>query len=281
MPLFNKVAIVGTGLIGGSIALDLKKKGLCKIIAGVSRHQESLKFAKKTGAIDIGSQSLCVIKDSDLVILAAPVSAIKEKARRIAEIISKDCIVFDVASTKEEIVSLLDPLFPRFVGAHPIAGSERKGIKNARPGLFKDSICILTSTKRTDALALNKIKKLWLELGAKVVLMKPQAHDRILAFVSHMPHVAAFALINSVPSDCLGLAPNSLKDTTRVASSDSGLWSDIILSNKKNVITAVKVLENKISDIKKSLLRNDRKHLIKILNQAKARRDLLNASNPT
>jgi prephenate dehydrogenase len=222
-----------------------------------------------------------VIKNSDLVILAAPVSTIKEKARRISEIINNDCIVFDVASTKEEIVSELDPLFPRFVGAHPIAGSEKKGIKNAKQGLFKNTVCILTPSNKTDSKALNKVKRLWFELGAKVVLIKPQSHDRILSFVSHLPHLTAFALMNSIPGDCLNLVPNSLKDSTRVAASDSVLWSDIFFSNKKNVLTAVKVLEEKIMDIKRSLMRNDRKKLIKILDHSKARRELLNASNST
>ena len=140
MKLFNKVAIVGVGLIGGSIALAIKKHRLAHEIIGVSRHTKSLLLAKKMGAIDRGSQDINIIKDADLVILATPVNTIINLAPKILKVIKRACIVSDVGSTKEQIVKILEKIFPNYIGSHPLAGSEKRGIINADPKIFKDSL---------------------------------------------------------------------------------------------------------------------------------------------
>ncbi|MCX5710953.1 MAG: prephenate dehydrogenase [Candidatus Omnitrophica bacterium] len=275
MKLFNKVAIIGTGLIGGSLALDIKKKKLASSVVGVSRRKISLAKAKKMGAIDTGSRSLSVIRGADLVVFATPVSSILSLAPKISKIIDKKCVVIDVGSTKEEIVSRLSRLFPGYVGTHPLAGSEKRSVNNAKAGLFKGSLCILTPTARTDKKALNKVVKLWLSLGAKTVDLQPSEHDLALSFVSHLPHVAAFSLMNSVPKEFMSFGSGGLKDTTRIAASDSGIWADIFLSNSANIIKASNVLNKNISLIKAAIANKNRKKLVKILAAAQAKREKL------
>lgn len=275
MELFNKVAIIGTGLIGGSLALAIKKNRLAGKIVGVSRHKKSLLLAERRGAIDSGSQALEIIKDADLVIFATPVNVILSLAPKVAKFIKKDCLVTDVGSTKEKIVSSLEKRFPNFVGSHPLAGSEKRSIANAHPGLFKNSLCLLTPTKKTNKRAMEKINLLWKRIGAKTNSLSPEAHDKILAFVSHLPHIVAFSLIESVPGNFLKFGSTGLKDTTRIASSDSELWAEIFLSNQKNILQAVTKLEKNISRIKSVVKTKNKKQLSAILKKAKEKREVL------
>jgi prephenate dehydrogenase len=275
MSMFKKVAIIGTGLIGGSIALGLRKERLAGEIIGVSRRRKNLSLAKKMGAIDRGSKDLDILKGAELVILATPVNAIKNQAAKIAGLVKPECIVCDVGSTKEEIVADLSKIFPRFIGCHPLAGSEKRGISNADAGLFKNTSCILTPIKNTDKRALAKIERLWVKLGSRVITLNPKAHDRILSYVSHLPHLVSFSLMNCVPSRYFKFCANSLRDTTRIAASDAELWSDIFLSNKKNILKAVGALQKNLSAVKTALLKEDRAALFKIIKTAKAKREAL------
>lgn len=272
MKLFNKVAIVGVGLIGGSIALALKKRRLAKKIVGVARHKKSLLLAQKIGAIDKGSQSLNIIRGSDLVILATPVNTILKISQRISKIVSQQAIVSDVGSTKELIVSGLEKFFPNFVGSHPLAGSEKRGVINANPEIFKDSLCVITPTKLTPASALNKVMELWKRLGAKVILISIQDHDKILSFVSHLPHVTAFSLVKTVPDRFLKFASTGFKDTTRIAASESEIWSDVLLSNQENVLKAITLFQDNLLKIKTAIQRNNKRQLTFILSKAKNKR---------
>jgi prephenate dehydrogenase len=214
--MFNKVVIIGTGLIGGSIGLALKKLHLAGQVIGLSRHTKNAKLAKKFGAVDKIGLSLDVVAGADLVILATPVDTIIDLASRIANKIKKECIVIDVGSTKECIVAKLGPLIPGFLGCHPLAGSEKKGIANLQDSIFKGSICIITPTLKTNQLVLNKVKLLWKKLGAKVIILSAKKHDKILAHTSHLPHAVAFSLISSIPDQYLDLSSSGLRGTTRV-----------------------------------------------------------------
>lgn len=275
MKLFSKVAIVGTGLIGGSLALDIKKAGLAKEIVGVSRHKKSVFEAKKLGAIDRGSQDIGILQGADLVILATPVHTIINSAHRISRIITSDCVVTDVGSTKEQIVSGLGKNFPNFVGSHPLAGSEKRGIKNARAGLFEGTLCVLTPVKGTDKEALGKVKKIWQLAGAKVVLISPAEHDKILSFTSHLAHIAAFSLISAVPVQYFKFAATGLKDTTRIAASEAELWADIFLSNQKNIVNAIDSFKNHLLRLRSAIQKKDRRALNAILSESKRKRDSL------
>ncbi|MFA5095942.1 MAG: prephenate dehydrogenase/arogenate dehydrogenase family protein [Candidatus Omnitrophota bacterium] len=270
--LFRKAAVIGTGLIGGSLALALKKGGLAREVVGVSRHQGSLNSALRMKAIDRGSRSLDIIKGADLVVLATPVNIIIESRERLLKIAGKDCLVTDVGSTKEKITALLERSFPNFVGAHPLAGSEKRGMANARQDIFKDSLCILTPTASTNAAALAKIRSLWTRMGAKVILLSPTQHDRALSFTSHLSHVIAFALMKSIPAGLLKFASGGLKDTTRIAASDPGLWQSIFLTNRTGILKALDLFEKNLREAKSAIRRGDARSLRRILKQAQKKR---------
>ena len=265
MKMFNKVVIIGTGLIGGSLGLALKQQRLAGKIIGLSRRQKNARLAKKVGAIDSVGTSIEVVADADLVILATPINTIIELAGQIAKRIKKDCIVIDVGSSKERIVSELSALIPNFLGCHPLAGSEKKGIVNLTDNIFKGSICIITPTGKTNPRILNKVKLLWKRLGTRIVILSAKKHDQVLAFTSHLPHALAFLLISSIPDRCLALSSSGLRDTTRISSSDANLWSEIFLSNRTNLLTALSIFQRKLTALKLVLKSRNHKQLINIL----------------
>jgi len=275
MKLFNKIAVIGIGLIGGSIALIAKNKKLAGQIVGISRHKKNLQLAVKRNVIDEGSQELDIIKGADLVIFATPVNIILNLAPLVSKIIGKDCIISDVGSTKGEIVMKLEKIFTHYVGAHPLAGSEKQSVVNASSDMFVNSLCIFTPTKKTDPRDLRKMKKMWNFLGARVTCLPVQAHDKIMSYVSHLPHVVAYSLIECIPKNFFELAPNSLRDTTRIAASDSNLWADIFLSNSKNMINSIGSFQRSLGKIKSALSRKDREKLIGILNHSISKRSFL------
>jgi prephenate dehydrogenase len=275
MKLFKRIAIVGTGLIGASLAMAIKEKKLADEVIGVSRHKKNLNLAKRNRIIDKGSQDICIIAQADFVVLATPVKTILKLADKISGIVKKDCIVTDVGSTKQEIASKLGRLFTNYVGAHPLAGSEKRSITHARADIFKDSLCILTPTHSTNPAALKKVKDFWAQLGAKTVFLSPVQHDRILAFVSHLPHAIAFSLITCVPKNYFRFAASGLKDTTRIAASDSVIWEDIFLSNQKNILKTIETFEAQLSALKSALKAKDKPELHKILKLAKTKRETL------
>ncbi|MFC1804258.1 prephenate dehydrogenase [Candidatus Omnitrophota bacterium] len=275
MKVFKKAAVIGTGLIGGSIALALKKKHLAREVVGVSRRKSSLSTAKRIGAIDRGSQDISIIKGADLVILATPVGLIKRFAPRVRRLINDRCVVIDVGSTKQEIVSSLSREFPRYIGTHPLAGSEKRGVANADATIFKGRLCILTPTASSNLAALARTKELWQALGARVVKMSAASHDLALSLISHLPHAVAFSLIDTIPAKHLKLASSGLKDATRIAASDSRLWVDIFLSNRKNAASSINALQKNLSKLRSAIIKNDRKSLKRLISRAKNKRDSL------
>ncbi|MDD4908556.1 MAG: prephenate dehydrogenase/arogenate dehydrogenase family protein [Candidatus Omnitrophica bacterium] len=275
MKLFKKVAIVGVGLIGGSIALAIKKNRLADEVVGVCRSKETLFLARRMKVVDLISRDLDIIKGADLLIMAAPVGVIIGSAPEISRIIGRDCIVTDVGSTKKEIVLKLEKVFPNFVGSHPMAGSEKRGVANASPDIFKGSLCILTPTRNTKGSALLKISKFWARLGSRVAVITPSAHDKILSLVSHLPHLAAFCLIDIIPDDFLKFGSNGLKDTTRIASSEAEVWKDIFISNRQPILEAIERFQKRLSAVRSALRKKDLKFLEKVLVGAKKKRDSL------
>jgi prephenate dehydrogenase len=275
MRLFGKVAIIGLGLIGGSLGLAIRKKRLARLVVGVSRRRSTLLSAKRRGAVDIACRDLNAVKDADLIILAAPVGAILKIAEAISAVAKPGAIVIDVGSTKKEIVSRLKKLFPGYVGAHPLAGSEKRGVLNADGNIFEGSLCILTPVAATRSQPLAKIKKLWNMLGSRVVYLKPGAHDDILAFVSHLPHLIAFSLVRAVPKGHLKFSASGFKDATRIASSDAEVWRDIFLSNRKSILKAVKVFRRSLSILETGLRKKDTNGLEILLRKTKKIRDSL------
>ncbi len=275
MKIFNKVVIFGTGLIGGSLGLALKRRHLATQIIGFSKHKKNAIKALKIGAIDYIGSSLDVTKDADLIILATPVDTIIDIMFKISKKLKKDCVVIDVGSTKENIVLKLSRLTSNFLGCHPLAGSEKKGIINAKADIFNNSVCIITPSAGTKSSILAKVKLLWQELGAKTVIMNPKQHDQILAFTSHLPHIIAFSLMGTIPDNFLKVSSGGLKDTTRISGSNELLWSQIFLNNRKNLLAAVSSFQTKLAALKLALNKKNVKRLTKILSAAKEKRERL------
>jgi prephenate dehydrogenase len=272
MRLFDKVAIIGVGLIGGSIGLGIKKRRLARQVIGISRHKKTINLAIRRRAIDQGFLNVSAISEADLVILATPVNSIIQIGARIGSLIRPGALVTDTGSTKKLIVRKLENMLPNFVGAHPLSGSEKQGIINAEADLFCSSLCILTPTPKTSKAALGKIRRFWIELGARVVYLSPARHDKLISYVSHLPHIAAFCLIQSVPHNSLYLASSGLKDTTRIAASSDVLWKDILLTNSESVLNALKKFSSSLSRIKSAIIQKDTKALERILRQARLKR---------
>ena len=277
--MFRRAVILGTGMLGGSVALALKKHGLAAQVVGVSRQESTLKLAKEMKAIDEGTTDIHkAIQGADLVVLAAPVKVILENIGDISKHLRRGCIVTDVGSTKVAIVEAAEKQFPPhvlFVGSHPMAGSEKSGMAEARADLFKDAVCIMTPTAKTNRMVRDKVKQVWTIMGAQVKVMEPVAHDEVMAYVSHLPHMMAFALARSIPDDHVQHGAASLKDTTRIAGSSAQMWADICSSNSRNVTKAIDEAVKSLSEIRKAVVDRDQEALIQFFNQAKAKRDIL------
>jgi len=275
MPLFNRITIIGVGLIGGSLAKDIKKKKLCNKLVGFFRNKHKLDKAIREKIVDIGCPDLREsVKHSDLIILALPVNQIMRVLFEIRNEVNDKTIIMDVGSTKNTITRIADKLGLNFVGTHPVAGSEKKGIDFSAERLFDNSKVIITPTKKTNKKAILKIKALWKKLNANVVVLSPQRHDKILSFTSHLPHLVSFALINSIPSKFLPFGASGLKDTTRIAMSDAEIWSDIFLNNKE-LLKSLDVLQKELTKMDRLIKINKKSGLVKNLNKAKRKREAI------
>jgi len=276
---FNRVTIIGVGLIGGSIGLAIKKRRLAKEVIGVFRRTSTLRKALRHKAVDKGTMSIKDgVKSADLVILATPVRSIPALAREVIKYAKKGAIITDAGSTKKWLVGQVENALAAkrsifFVGAHPMAGSEHAGVEFAKGDLLKNSPCIVTRTNKTDKKALGKVVKFWKDLGTRVEIMTPANHDRSVSLISHLPHLVAFSLAGAVPHKDLIYAAEGFKDTTRVASSDATLWADIFVSNKKEVLKAVRLFENYLKKMTAALSKGEYAKMGKLLKKAKSIRD--------
>ena len=279
MPLFNRVTIVGLGLIGGSLGMALKRRRLAKTVVGLSRTSSMLRRAKQRGAIDIGTtDAQRAVEDADLVVLATPVDAIVPYARRLARHMRRGSILTDVGSTKAEIVHALERSLPRhvaFVGAHPLAGSEARGIGAAAPHLFDGAVCVLTPTARTSRRALTRMRQLWTSVAGRVVTMSPAEHDRALAATSHLSHLVAACLTTTAPDAALPHAVPSFLEMTRLSKSDPELWDDIFFTNRAAILGAMDRFDRTWHALRSLLAGRRRRALRRTLAHAKRRRDAL------
>jgi len=274
MKPFNKVAIIGVGLIGGSIGLGIKKKRLASCVIGIGHHRKSINEALKIGAIDEGYSELHKIKGADLVILATPVGAIIKFLPLLSRFIDKDCVVIDVGSTKLQITEIAKKSGIEFVGCHPLCGLERKGPRNADNRIFQDSLCILTPYKNTRKETLRKVCDFWKALGSKIKILDAATHDRILAFVSHLPHTAAFSLMDCLAPGYLKFASGGLKDITRIADSDPLVWRDIFISNRKEILTALNKFKKSLCRLESFIRNNQPDKLEAFLEKARRKRNV-------
>jgi prephenate dehydrogenase len=282
---FKKIVIIGTGLIGGSIGKALIRNNLAEEVIGVCRRESSLLRAYKEKAITKGyvDEYVDALNGAEIVFIATPVHTIKKTLDKLGKIINdKRVIVTDVGSTKKEICRYAAKFAGRFtfIGGHPMAGSEKTGVENSTPDLFKGSVCLLAENKKIEQELFLKLKSLWEALGANVLPITPEKHDRNLAYSSHLPHVIAYALAGTAEKEFPDImAAAGFKDTTRIASSDAVIWTDIFMSNREYVLEAIKKYKKVLSKIEKSIRNKNEEELQKHLRDFKKVRDELFKTN--
>jgi len=273
---FRHVTIIGVGLLGGSAALAIKARGPAVRIAGVGRRQRSLDEALRVGAIDSAYLDAAEpAAASDLVILATPVGAFEKHLRAIAPVLRRGAIVTDVGSTKARVVRAAERILGApgpFVGSHPMAGSEHKGVTFARADLFDGATCIITPTPRTPQRITKRVERFWAALGMRTTCLSPAAHDRAMASVSHLPHVLASLLMLLPKSGELALAATGFRDTTRLAGGDAEMWRDILMTNRKAILAAINSFDDRLCQLRDLLELGDAPGLEDFLAKAKKRR---------
>ena len=279
--LFNRATIVGPGLLGGSIGMGLKEKNIAKEVWSTVRNQEKREQCEKTIWCDRASLDIIEsVKQSDLVILCTPVVTIIEHIKMIADAIQPDCLVTDVGSLKKEICESADNAFLKkpghFVGSHPMAGSEKSGLRFGSFNLLNKKNCIITPTKHSHPDCIMRIKKLWERLGMRITEMNHTSHDELVSWISHLPHIVASSLMNSmdvINDNKIALAGNGLRDTTRIASGNPELWKQILLGNRDNLVLGLENIISVLNTAKNALKANDDEALSSLLKRAKKRRD--------
>ncbi len=283
---FNDISIVGLGLIGGSFALNLKRGGFKGKISAVDLNPSTIDKGISLGIIDNGDTSGEVLKSSDLIVIATPVGTYKSVLETIKK---KTCnkkekfIVTDLGSVKGNLVYLCEKELygiAKFVGGHPIAGTEKSGVENSVPDLFKGAKFIITPTENTDKTAKRKIKQLWKQLGSEVIEMNPFYHDKIFASVSHLPHIVAYSIVDTIDilsanlgENLFGFTGGGFKDFTRIAMSDPVMWRDICFENKENILETIKVFKETLSTIENLIEKNDRENLRNFFEIARTKRN--------
>jgi len=279
MKRFENVAIVGVGLIGGSIGLALRKLDLAEKVTGIGRRQVSLRIARRVGAVTNTTIDLTKgVAEADLIVVCTPVGRIIEDVRRAAAHCREGTLITDVGSAKQKIVEALDEGLPRncrFVGAHPLAGKEKTGAGSAEADLFDGRVVVVTPSPNSRAEDYDQIEGFWEGLGSVVIKMSAQQHDESLAVTSHLPHVAAVALAASVPEQLFRLSGTGLRDTSRLAGGDPGLWRQILGYNRDHVLSAMQEYGSTLAAIYNAIRDDDQTQLEKILTKAKKNRDAL------
>jgi prephenate dehydrogenase len=279
MKRLNTVAIVGVGLIGGSIGMALRQRGLAERVIGIGRRQTSLRNARRVGAVTNTTIELPRgVAEAELVIVCSPVGQIVEHICEAAQHCPPGTLITDAGSTKQAIVEAVDGRLPRgcrFLGSHPLAGSEKSGASFAKADLFDGRVAIITPTRNTRAEDYDLLEQFWSALGSVVMQMSPEEHDRALAITSHLPHAVAAALSAGLPENFFRLAGTGLLDTTRIAAGDPELWTPIFLTNRQNLLAGIEAFTAQLSAMAEALQRNDAQALEHFLALAKKNRDAL------
>ena len=283
---FKQVTIVGVGLIGGSMGMILKGQGLADRVIGVGRSLGNLDLAVQLGAIDAYERDpKAAMPGADLVILATPVESFAGHLKEWGHVLEPGTIVSDVGSVKGSLVEQVESLVPagvHFVGAHPIAGKETSGVGDGSVDLFTGALCLVTPTANTDPQALLTVQHVWEAMGAVVRSIDPFVHDWILGAVSHLPHVAAFALMNALTdleqrggTELLEYSGGGLRDTTRIAASSPEIWRTIFLGNPDNLLIMIEALEKHLQRFKALIQAKDGPGLEREIGKAREARQRL------
>jgi prephenate dehydrogenase len=281
--LIEKLAILGVGLIGGSLARALRMAGACRHVTGFGRGVENLDEAVSLGVIDGYSKDLSAVVDgADVVVLATPLSTTEPLLRSLADCLSPRTVITDVGSAKGSMVkaarAALGARLRDFVPGHPVAGTEQSGVAASFPGLFRDHLVILTPIEETGSRALELVTRMWEACGARVVSLGVDHHDRVLAATSHLPHVLAYALVDCLAGmedeeEIFKFSAGGFRDFTRIASSHPGMWSDICLANREHLLKTLENYQLRLKELTRLIETGDRDGLYEVFSRVKQTRD--------
>ena len=281
--MFGKVYLVGVGLINGSLAKDLKRLDLAKVVTGLGRDRQRLEGAQSAGIIDeYALLEEANVAEADVVVLGVPVAKTAEVLETIKPSLNPHTVLSDVGSTKCSVIQAVSEVFgevpSRFVPGHPIAGSEQIGYEHARDNLFQGCKVILTPTEHTDVEALQSIRAMWKATGAQVDELSAEQHDLILSATSHLPHMVAYTLVNYLEArpdaeDIFNYAAAGFYDFTRIASSSPAMWTDICLANREELLTSIDGFGQLLKELRSLISENDEEALYGFLERAKHLRD--------
>lgn len=282
--MIERLCIIGVGLIGGSLARALKRAGVCREVVGCGRGEASLQRAVKLEVIDrYHTDPSQAVIGADVIVLAVPLGAMEPGLRAIAPSIGERAILTDVGSAKASVVAAAGAAFgavpPRFVPGHPIAGTEKSGVDASFAELFERRRVILTPLPTTDRAAHALVRRMWESTGAEVIDMEVVHHDEVLAATSHLPHVLAYALVDTLArmqekSEIFRYAAGGFRDFTRIASSDPGMWRDICLANREAVVAMIDRYANDLARLRNAIDHHDGEPIVELFARAKAARDL-------
>ena len=284
MPHWDKITLVGVGLLGGSLGLAVKERRLASRVVGYVRRAASMAECEDAGAVDKADTDLLrAVEHADLVVLCTPIAQMAELTARMLPALQPDCIVTDVGSVKAGLVRELEPLVggtqAHFIGSHPMAGAEKMGVAAAaRANLFDGTICAITPTSQSPPKLVAKLEELWKAVGCRPLRLTPELHDDLVSRSSHLPHVVAAELANYIlspvhPKEQGMLCANGFRDTTRIASGSPEMWRDISLSNRKNLARVLGVFIEDLQEFQIALENEDVKTIEEFFSQARERRD--------
>ena len=276
--MFEQLGLIGCGLMGGSFALALKRAGLVKRVVGYSKSPSTTARALQMGVIDVEAPSaLLAVSGADLVLLAVPVAATETTLKAIRHLVNGDMLIMDVGSSKRDVVDAARRVLKQdvgvFVPCHPIAGREVSGVEHADAGLYAGKQVILTPIERTLMAKLEQANALWQALGCQVVNMSPESHDAAFAAVSHLPHLVAFALMNSIVNqpegrEYLSLAGPGFRDFSRIAASDPQMWRDVLIANREELGRQTELFQHALNDLQRLIANGQADDLERLINRA-------------
>jgi prephenate dehydrogenase len=288
LPGFNlrvlrNVAIIGVGLLGGSLGLALRKRRLARTVTGFARRAATVTQARKLKALDDCLLDLrSAVRDADLIVLCTPLAQMKPLVNQMLPALKRGVIVTDVGSVKASVVRELEFMVSKagghFVGSHPMAGAEKTGVTWSRADLYEGAVCVVTPTQRTNKVALRKVEDLWSHVGGRVLRLTPETHDTLVSRSSHLPHVVAATLASVVldpkwPKQQAALCANGFRDTTRIASGSPEMWRDIAVANRRNLGEALGRFIVELKRVQRTLGKSNARTVTRFFETAKGRRD--------
>jgi prephenate dehydrogenase len=280
---WQKITLVGVGLLGGSLGLAIRRRGLAKRVVGHVRRAKSVAECVEVGAVDEAHTDLDrAVEGADLVVLGTPIAQMSGLADRMAPALRAGAIVTDVGSVKATVVSALEPIIggvgAHFIGSHPMAGGEKMGVQAAHADLFEGAICVVTPTASSNMSLVERLEEFWRLVGARTLRLSPELHDDFVSRSSHLPHVVAAELANYVlspvhPREQAMLCATGFRDTTRIAAGSPEMWRDICLANRRNLARVLGVFIEDLQEFQLALENEDNKVIAEFFEQAKLRRD--------